>query len=133
MMLRILILIFSVVVLFLLVCEGGADLAFNRAVEEKDLNSLKVAQVLNPFVSDYFYEEYRQTHDLAALRRAISLEPVKPAYHMYYGLALLDLAKRTRLSDEEAVGEICKAAGLKPYSAQYRETCIKFRSTILGQ
>ncbi len=114
----------------LLVCVGGAEFAFEKGKSEKNVALLKTAQRLNPLVSDHFYEDYRLTGDLGALRRAMSLEPTKPAYHMYYGLALLKPKHRALETDREAVSEVCKAARLKPYSKQYREICAQVKAAV---
>ena len=116
--------------LSVLACVGAAEINFKRAVQAKDVKRLKTAQRLNPFVSDYFYREYRLSGDLNRLVHAMSLEPTKAAYHMYYGLALLKRVKRTKTSDEEAVTEICRAARLKPYSEPYRSACEKYKAVI---
>ena len=119
----------------LLTCVGGAEFAFKQGTnpQRKNVELLKIAEKLNPFVSDYFYEDYRLTGDIKALRQAIVLEPTKPSYHMYYGLALMKQQQpRTYLGDQEAVTEICKAVQLKPYSQQYKDTCNQFRKIIPG-
>ncbi|MBF0331916.1 MAG: hypothetical protein HQL17_08280 [Candidatus Omnitrophica bacterium] len=120
----------SIILLVLLVCIGGAEVVFRNAVTHKDLPGIKLAQRLDPLVSEYFYEEYRLTGDLEALQKAMDLEPTKPAYHMYYGLALMELPVRTRITDERAVNEICKAAALKPYSKLYCSTCDSFKKAV---
>ncbi len=128
---RLLVRILSFCFIALLTFVGGAELVFQRGKAGKDPALLQVAQKLNPLVSEYFYEDYRLTGDIKALRRAIQLEPTKPAYHMYYGLALLKQSPRTRYGDREAVTEICKAARLKPYSKQYQDACTQYGKAIL--
>ncbi len=122
--------VLSVCLIVLLACAGGAEFAYEKGKAEKDAGLVKMAQRLNPLVSDHFYEDYRLTGDLGALRRAMSLEPTKPAYPMYYGLALLKPKHRARETDREAVTEVCKAARLKPYSKQYREICAQVKAAV---
>ncbi len=114
----------------LLVCVGGAEFAFRKGNEEKDVALLRLAQRLNPLVSEYFYAEYRLMGDIGALRHAMLLEPTRPAYPMYYGLALIKQEPRTRAGDWAAMIEICKASRLKPYSKQYRNICAQFKAAI---
>ncbi|MFH0984185.1 MAG: hypothetical protein V1882_01465 [Candidatus Omnitrophota bacterium] len=114
----------------LLVCAGSAELLFLQGKSGRNIELLKTAEKLNPLASDHAYEVYRLTGDLGALRRAMSLESTRPAYHMYYGLSLLKSKPRTRSSDKEAVTEICKAASLKPYSRQYKATCEEYKKVI---
>ena len=120
----------SLLYILVLGCVGAAEINFNRATQTKDVKLLKTVERLNPFVSDYFYREHRLNGDVNVLAHAISLEPTKAAYHMYYGLALLKRSQRTKSSDEEAVTEICKAARLKPYSDAYRSACEKYKAVI---
>ena len=120
----------SLCFIVLLVCAGAAELALEQGKAGHNPALLKTAQRLNPWVSRYAYEDYRMTGDLAALRRAMQLEPSLPAYHMYYGLALLKRKPRTLLGDREAAAEICRAANLKPYSAQYKGACEAFKKVI---
>ena len=122
----------SVLFILLLACVGGAEFFFQRGSNSSAKNpaALKIAEQLNPFVSEYFYEDYRLTGDIKVLRQAVFFEPSKPAYHMYYGLALMKQTPRTRFSDQEAVAEICKAARLKPYSKLYQDTCEQFKKAI---
>lgn len=120
----------SLVLAGFLLCRGGAWLAFEQGRARKDFSLLKTASRLDPFVSDYPYEEYRLTGDMTALERAMRLEPTKPAYHMYYCLALIQRQPRTRAGDQAAVAEICKSAQLKPYSKQYRLACDQFKAVI---
>jgi hypothetical protein len=49
---------------------------------------------------------------------------------MHYGLALLEAKPRTRMSDREALAEICKAARLKPYSKQYQAACEQYKKVL---
>lgn len=120
----------SLIYFFVLICVGAAEIISKRAVASHDIHLLNVAQRLYPFVSDYFYAEYRLNGNLSALVHAMSLEPTKPAYHMYYGLALLKRLPRRQATDQEAVTEICKAAQLKPYSQVYRSACEQYRAAI---
>ena len=120
----------SLCFVLLLVCAGGAELACRQGKAGRNIELLKIAEKLNPFASDYAYKNYRLTGDLQALCRAMRLEPTRPAYHMYYGLALLKAKPRTRVSDREAVTEICKAANLKPYSGQYKAACEQYKKVI---
>ncbi|MBF0522039.1 MAG: hypothetical protein HQL24_03165 [Candidatus Omnitrophica bacterium] len=124
--------IFFVTMIYLtfLLFWGSAQIVFEKAVVTKDLKLLKLAQHLNPFVSEYFYEEYRLTGHEAALLEAMMIEPTKPAYPMYYGLALMNRTLRTRISDQEAVKEVCKASRLKPYSKEYQSICEQFKRLI---
>ena len=127
---RLAIWVLSICFMVLLACVGGAELAFQHGKAGKNPAFLEAAQRLNPFVSDYAYEDYRLTGDLEALRRAMRLEPTRPAYPMYYGLALLKAKPRTLMSDREAVTEICKAARLKPYSVKYKAVCEQYQKVI---
>ena len=127
---RIFIIISSLIIFFILAFVGSAEIVFENAQSQKNVKLFKMAEGLNPFVSEYFYEDYELTKDINALRQAMRLEPTKPAYHMYYGLALIDQKPRTRVGDQQAVIEICKAARLKPYSKQYQEICNKFKAVI---
>lgn len=120
---RVTVSILSLCFIVLLTCVGGAELAFQLGRSGKNAVLLKVARKINPLVSSYAYEDYRMTDDLEALRQAMRLEPTRPAYHMYYGLALLKQTPRTRAGDAEAATEICRAARLKPYSGQYKAVC----------
>ncbi|HNX69105.1 MAG TPA: hypothetical protein PLL75_02170 [Candidatus Omnitrophota bacterium] len=127
---RIPVVILSFCFIVFLACAGGAELVFKKGMADKDPELLKIAQNLNPLVSVYFYEDYRLTGNLKTLLHAVRREPTKPAYHMYYGLALLKQKTRTRASDREAVIEICQAACLKPYSAQYQSICEQYKKLI---
>ena len=129
---RLIVLALSLCFIVLLVCVGGAELVFQKGKAEQNAALLKTAQRLNPLASDYAYEEYRVTGDLETLRRAMRLEPTRPAYHMYYGIALLKAKPRTRPGDLEAVAEICKASRLKPYSRVYALACDQFKAAIGG-
>ena len=126
----------GLIIIFVLICSlflidlSSAEIIFHCAVISKNVKLFKMAQRLNPFVSDYAYEEYRLTGDVDTLLHAIALEPTKAAYHMYYGLALLQRHPRTLSSDQGAVKEICKAARLKPYSPVYRLACEKYKTAI---
>lgn len=113
-----------------LLCRGAAWMAYERGSERGDVSLVRLASRLDPFVSDYAYEEYVQTDDLDALKRAIRLEPAKPVYHMYYGLMLIDRKPRALDRDQEAVKQICQGAELKPYSRNYRETCETYKAVI---
>ena len=120
----------SLCFIVLLACVGGAEFAYQQGKAGQNIALLRTAERLNPLVSDYAYEDYRVTGDLKALQRALRLEPTRSAYHMYYGLALLQCKPRTRMSDREAVIEICKAAHLKPYSKQYKAACEQYKKVI---
>jgi hypothetical protein len=120
----------SLCFIVLLVCVGGAEFAYQQGKAGQNAALIRMAERINPLVSDYAYEDYRVTGDLGALRRALRLEPTRPAYHMYYGLALLQSKPRTRLGDREAVTEICKAARLKPYSKEYKAACEQYKKAI---
>lgn len=122
--------VFTLVVFAALVCVGGAEMAFSLGLEKKDASLIGLARRMNPFVSEYFYEEYRLTKDIALLREAIRLDPGKAQYHMIYGQALLKQPLRTRASDREAADEVCKAARLKPYSKPYRTMCAQLKAVI---
>jgi hypothetical protein len=125
------IIILSLCYLIFLACIGGAEFLFHKGMDTKDSRFLQEAQRLNPFSSEYFYGEFRLNHNVKALVHAIRLEPTKAAYHMYYGLALLERVPRTPLTDQEAVVEICQGAQLKPYSPIYRSACESYKSAIL--
>ena len=125
---RVVILFFSLIIAGGLICRGLAWLVFERGVERADVSLIKLAKRLDPWVSDYAYEEYVLTDDLAPLERAIRLEPTKPVYHMYYGLKLIDREPRTPESTQMAVTQICQGAELKPYSKTYRNACEEFRT-----
>ena len=127
---RIVVTLASLMLIALFCVMGAAELSFRRGVAEKNVEAIRYAQRLNPWVSEYVYQEYRLTKDIGAIQRAMRLEPTDPSYHMYYGLALLRLDTRTRASDTEALDEICKAAELKPYSQTYREACEKYQKLL---
>jgi hypothetical protein len=129
---RIVFVALSLIFVFLVVCVGGAELFARQATARKDVQGIRIARMLNPFSSEYIYEEYQMAGDADLLIQAIRLEPTKAAYHMYYGLALLDRSPRTREGDREAVQEICKAAKLKPYSTAYRDVCAEYCVRILS-
>jgi hypothetical protein len=122
--------VLSAVYLFCLIRVGGAVIVLDKAKAEKNARLTKTAQKLNPFDAAYFYEDYRLTGDLKAMQQAVRLEPTKPAYHMYYGLALIKQEPRPRTGDQAAVTEICKAAELKKYSNLYKNICAEFRENI---
>jgi len=124
------IVILSLCYLIFLVCICRAEVLFHKAMDTKDIELLAQAQHLNPFSSEYFYGEYRLDHNLSALVHAIQLEPTKAAYHMYYGLELLERVPRTPLTDQEAVTEICKGARLKSYSQIYHSACEGYKAII---
>ena len=124
------ILILSLCFTVVVMCVGGAKLACQQGVTEKNIEKIRLAEKLDPLASEYAYENYRLSGDLEALRRAMRLEPTKPAYHMYYGLVLLKQASRTQVSDQEAVIEICQAAKLKPYSKLYQNICEQCKTLI---
>ena len=109
-----------------------AEYFYQTGKSEKDAAKLKLACALNPFFSDYRAALFQQTRNLDDIKGAIALEPLKPAYHMYYGLELLrDSSKRTRASDQLAYRELQKAAQLKPYSETYRQTFEQYAKPYL--
>lgn len=114
----------------LLVFVGAAEHLFRQGMGKGDVRLIRQAQRFNPFSSRYAYQEYRLTGDIDALRRAITLEPTRPAYHMYYGLAQFKMPGRTRRTDQEGLNAICLAARLKPNSRQYQQTCEQFRKAL---
>ncbi len=127
---RSLVIVFSLLFAALLLCTGAGEFFFLKGQADKNAGFIKQAQQLNPLVSDYFYEEYRLTGHINALHQAIRLEPTKPQYHMYYGLAVLKPLPRTRAGDQLAVTEICLAAALKPYSKAYAQACARYSTAI---
>jgi len=103
---------------------AAAEYFYQAGKADGDVEKIKIAAFLNPFVSDYRYEIFDQSNpkDIASIKEAIRLEPLKASYHMFYGLELLrDYSKRTRASDQIAFHEIARAYALKPYSAQYKQ------------
>lgn len=120
----------SLFFLGLLVFLGTAELLFRQGMGKRDLALIRQAQRFNPFSSRYPYQEYRLTGNIEAMRRAVRLEPVRPAYHMYYGLAQFNRSVRTRQTDREGLKSICLAAEFKPNSRQYQETCKRFRAAL---
>ncbi len=128
---RIAVIVFSVVFMILILMAGGAEFLCARGQALNDTGLIRQAQRLNPLVSEYFYEEYRLSGRIDALKAAIRREPIKPAYHMYYGLVILKQVPRTRAGDRQALVEICKAAELKPYSKEYARICGQYKAVIL--
>jgi len=117
------IIILSVYIVFLGVC-AGAECFFQIGKVQGNVEALKIAAVLNPYVSEYRYQifEYTNPKDINSIKEAIRLEPSNPAYHMFYALELLrDYSKRTRDLDQIAFHEIKRAYALKPYSTLYRK------------
>ena len=99
-----------------------AEYYYQTGKAQKDAGKLKIACILNPFFSDYQYELFNYTKDLESIKTAIALEPLKPLYHMSYGLELVeDYRKRTRVSDQTAFREIKRAYELKPWSKNYKK------------
>lgn len=109
---------------------GTAQILFELGKRDRDLLLIKSAQALYPLSSDYYFEDYVISSDVNALRKAISLEPSKPLYHLELGNAFLSSQNRTLATDREASREICLAAELKPYSQSYKEMCLKCRALI---
>jgi len=101
-----------------------AEYLYQTGKAQGGVDKLKMAAVLNPFVSDYKYEVFEQSKvkDINFIKEAIRLEPMKAVYHMAYALELLrDYSKRTQASDQLAFYEIKRAYGLEPYSAGYKQ------------
>ena len=101
-----------------------AEYFYQTGKTQGNVEKLKMASVLNPFVPDYKYElfEHSNPKDINIIKEAIRLEPLKAVYHMSYALELLrDYSKRTRASDQIAFHEIARAYKLKPYSALYQQ------------
>ena len=120
----------SLCFIVLLACVGGAEFAYQQGKAGQNAALLRTARWLNPLASDYAYEDYRMTGNIEALRWAMRIEPSRPAYHMYYGLALLKCKPRTLAVDREAAIEICKASRLKPYSSQYKTACEQYKKGV---
>ena len=129
-MTRALVFILSLVAAAGMVCRGMAWMDYEKGEDREELSLVRQAARLDPLVSEYAYEEYVQSGDLAALERAIRLEPTKPSYHMFYGLKLIEREPRTAENDQAAVREICLGAELKPYSKEYRTACEDFRAAV---
>jgi len=103
---------------------AGAEYFYQTGKARGNLAKLKMAAVLNPFVSDYRREIFDNSDpkDINSIKEAIRLEPLKASYHMFYALELLrDYSRRTRASDQIAFHEIAKAYKLKSYDALYRQ------------
>jgi len=103
---------------------AGAEYSYQSGKSENNLEKLKMAAVLNPFVSDYRYELFEQSSpkNIYMIKEAIRLEPLKASYHMFYALELLrDYSKRTQASDQLAFHEIKRAYELEPYNAGYKQ------------
>jgi hypothetical protein len=112
-----------------------AEYSYQTGKAQGNLEKLKMAAVLNPFVSDYKYEvfEHSDPKDINIIKEAMRLEPLKAVYHMCYALELLrDYSKRTRASDQLAFHEIARAYELKPYSALYRKIYEQYAKPYLG-
>lgn len=95
------------------------------------LTSVNRAILLNPLNAEYRYQKYFILKEAGVvsfpeIKQAIELEPLKPAYHMYYGLALLEHLPGDKFSAliqlRLAKKELSRAAGLKPYSDLYKKT-----------
>jgi len=111
-----------------------AEYFYQNGKVHKNVEELRSAVNLNPFVSDYRAELFEQSDpkDIKIIKEAIRLEPLKASYHMFYALELLrDYSKRTRISDQIAFYEIKRAYELKPYSSLYQETYEKFAKPYL--
>ena len=104
---------------------AAAEYFYQTGKAHKNLEYLRMASVLNPFVSDYRQGIFEQSDpiDMVSIKAAICLEPLKAVYHMEYGLELLrkPTAKRTSVSDQLAFHEIARAYKLMPYSTEYRQ------------
>ncbi len=101
-----------------------AEYFYQTGKAQENVQKLKMAAALNPFVSDYRYEIFEQSNpkDINSIKEAIRLEPLKASYHMFYALELLrDYSKRTRVSDQIAFHQIARAYALKPFSSLYRQ------------
>ncbi len=101
-----------------------AEYFYQTGKAQKNMEDIKMAAVLNPFISDYRGEFFEQSDpkDINIIKEAIRLEPLKASYHMFYALELLkDYSKRTRASDQTAFHEIARAYELKPYSKLYQQ------------
>ena len=112
------------VYLFFLGVFAAAEYCYQTGKAQGNGEKLKMAAVLNPFVSNYRYEVFEHSYpkDIQSIKEAIRLEPLKASYHIYYALELLrDYNKRTRSSDQIAFHEIERGYALKPYSALYRQ------------
>ena len=103
---------------------ANAEYLYQTGKAQGNLDKLKMAIILNPFVSDYRYGLFEQsnTKDINSIKEAIRLEPLKAVYHMAYALELLrDYSKRSQVSDQLAFHEIKRAYELEPYNSGYRQ------------
>ena len=119
---------FGIIILSVYIIALGifavAEYFYQTGKDQGNVEKLKMAVFLNPFVSDFRYEVFEQSipKDINSIKEAIRLEPLKASYHMFYGLELLRVYdQRTRDSDQIAFHEILRAYELKPYSAKYRQ------------
>jgi hypothetical protein len=115
---------------------AAAEYFYQTGKTHKNLEYLRRACILNPFTSDYRQEMFEQSNpkDMASIKEAIRLEPLKAVYHMEYGLELLrDHSKRTSVSDQIAFHEIARAYKLMPYSAEYRQLYEQYGILYAGE
>jgi hypothetical protein len=100
------------------------------------------AIVFNPLNAEYRYQKYFILKDFRAaslrqIKQAIELDPAKPAYHMYYGLSLLEVFPPDKFSAQLqlrlAKKELARAARLKPFSELYQETYVTYSAWIDSQ
>ena len=135
---------FSCFIYLIMLCAfflAHAAYVISKNSAEPSPQSAARACFFNPLNSDYTYNRYvqlkraaKQSQDatrqeksllldqaLACIRRAITLEPTRAAYHLYYALTLLE--RHGTGSDairKEALSHFKKAAQLKPYSPKYK-------------
>jgi len=97
------------------------------------------AIAFNPFNAEYRFQKYSIFKDsraasLRQIKQAIELDPLKPAYHMYYGLSLLESFPPDKFSAQlqlrMAKKELIAASRLKPYSELYQKTCADYSAWI---
>ena len=118
----------GIIILFVYIVFLGifaeAEYLYQTGKAESNLEKLKMASILNPFVSEYKYElfEHSNPKDINSIKEAMRLEPLKASYHMFYALELLrDYSKRTQASDQLAFYEIKRAYELEPYNTGYKQ------------
>ena len=118
----------GIIILFVYIVFLGifaeAEYLYQTGKAESNLEKLKMASILNPFVSEYKYElfELSNPKEINIIKEAIRLEPLKASYHMFYALELLrDYNKRTQASDQLAFHEIKRAYELEPYNTGYKK------------
>ncbi len=60
---------------------AAAEFSYQTGMAQKDAGRLKLACMLNPFVSDYRQEFFEQSEpkDMQSIEMAIRLEPLGPA------------------------------------------------------